>query len=354
MEITAEDKLKAKKLDEILKEYNVSEEEYKVNEVYINKWEGQDSSGNKIPLYQTKVKLKPKLAKEEKLAIEELKEDLKSWAPKKTEIDYNKPCEGDLMLVIPLKDIHFGKLCWEEETGMNYDISIAEKIVSEMIHSYIAYSSPFHHRIQKIVFEVGNDFFNSDNKLNTTSAGTPQSEDTRWRKTFREGRKIIVDAIERLKEIAPVEVIVIPGNHDEERSFYLGDALECWYHNDLNVVVNNKATSRKAVLYGNNLLVFLHGDKEKKNLLVQTVALEFSNVWGSAKHKEIIMGHFHQENVYTEAGVIIRTVGSPSPPDQWHFDKQYVGIPSGQAFIYDKVLGNIFTIRYTVPEELYG
>ena len=42
----------------------------------------------------------------------------------------------------------------------------------------------------------------------------------------------MVTAIDYLKEIAPVDVVVISGNHDYERMFYAGDVIAGWYRND--------------------------------------------------------------------------------------------------------------------------
>jgi len=156
-------------------------------------------------------------------------------------------------------------LTWEEESGANYDIKIARKVVHAALDQLLDYAARYD--VEKIVFPFGNDYFNVDNKLNTTTHGTPQQEDTRWQKTFRLGRLLAVEMIDKCSVLAPVDVLIIPGNHDEERSFYLGDALECWYHKNRNVMVNNKAMKRKYYPFGVNLIGFTHGYHEKYDKL---------------------------------------------------------------------------------------
>lgn len=119
-----------------------------------------------------------------------------------------------------MPDIHFGKLTWREESGDDYDIKIAREIVTSTLERLLSYAE--HFGVERILFPFGNDFFNVDNIDNTTTHGTPQQEDTRWRKTFREGKRLAVSMIDRCLSIAPVDVLVIPGNHDEQRSFFPG------------------------------------------------------------------------------------------------------------------------------------
>ena len=51
--------------------------------------------------------------------------------------------------------------------------------------------------------------------------GTRQDADSRFSRIFRDGRKLLVEAIEYLKTIAPVDVLVVVGNHDSNSMFHL-------------------------------------------------------------------------------------------------------------------------------------
>ena len=63
-----------------------------------------------------------------------------------------------------------------------------------------------------------------------------------------------------LSERAPVRVVVVPGNHDEESMLHMGDALEALYENTLtHVTVDNSRPLMKAYKYGECLLIFDHG-----------------------------------------------------------------------------------------------
>ena len=62
----------------------------------------------------------------------------------------------------------------------------------------------------------------------------------------------------------PVDVVVIPGNHDFERSYYMGAYLEAWFNEDPQVYVNNGASPRKYYKFGKVLLGLLMVAKKKK------------------------------------------------------------------------------------------
>ena len=242
---------------------------------------------------------------------------------------------------ISIFDLHFGKLTWDEETGQNYDIKIAKELFLSCLAQLLEQSRNY--EVERILFPIGNDFFNVDNKENTTTAGTPQDEDTRWKKTFTRGRQLIVEAIDTLRQIAPVDVIVVPGNHDAERSFYLGDAIECWYHSCPDVTVNNTAKVRKYYQYGNCLIGFTHGRDEKTFELPMIMATEASTMWAHTKFREWHLGEIHHKKeikwISTEEfkGTTVRFLRSITSTDAWHFQQGYVNnLRAGEGFVWDK------------------
>jgi hypothetical protein len=72
---------------------------------------------------------------------------------------------------------------------------------------------------------------------------------------------------------------MVPGNHDYERNFYLGDSLEGWFYNNPNVTVDNSANPRKYYKYGQVLIGYTHGNEEKVTDLPLIMAHERSTDW---------------------------------------------------------------------------
>jgi len=334
---------------ELLKIYDISLDEWEVERKIINTWEvgAKDNNNNIVttPLFQVKLWLKRKPTQLLKDIIEEFVNDLKSKSPivpKKNYPNYN----SKNLLEINIFDLHLGKLAWAEETNMDYNIEIACKLFNDSIDHFISKSK--HENVNRIVLPIGNDFLNSDrsNPFNSTTRGTPQDEDIRWQNTFRVGRKLLVDNILKLSEIAPVDVIMIPGNHDYERNFFLGDSLEGWFHNNLNVTINNLASPRKYYQYGEVLLGYTHGDNEKPDNLPLIMAQECPQMWAQSKYREFHLGHTHTkkqikyQQTQEHQGVVVRWLSSLCGTDSFHFKKGYVGnIRTAEAFIWNKDKG---------------
>ena len=134
---------------------------------------------------------------------------------------------------------------WGEEVGENYDVDIAKSLFVKAVDKLLVAANNYH--IEKIIFPIGNDLLNSDGLSMTTTKGTPQHDDVRWQRSFTLCRQMLVEVIDKLRLVAPVDVIVVPGNHDYERMFYIGDVLYSWYHNCDEVTVNNEPSPRKYI-----------------------------------------------------------------------------------------------------------
>lgn len=344
-----------KTLEQLLDVAQVDLEQFHVDKYNVNKWEVSAQIDGKMvteELFQVKASLiKNKARQTRKRILEDLHQDFINHSPKA--VKYTPKKGTGHLLEVNIFDLHFGKLCWSGETGEDYDTKIASKRFHSAIDDIIQKASG--HNIAQIVFPVGNDFFNSDGKENQTSNNTPQDEDLRWMKTFRNGRKLIVEGIEKLKQIAPVDVVVVQGNHDFERSFYLGDSLEAWFRNDKNVSVNNDATPRKYVKFGQNLIGLTHGNNEKVADLPLLMASEKKELWSDTRFHEWHLGHFHHkkqikfQSVDEQKGCVIRFMRSLSGTDAWHNLKGYTqNVQSAEAFIWHPSDGMIVHLFFNL------
>lgn len=341
--------LRIKTLDDLISVCQIDMEVWDVERYIVNKWEvGSQVDGQILvePLFQVKAWLKKnqQVSEMNRLRIE-MTNELKSYAFKYPLMSYDKFDKGQL-LEINIFDLHFGKLCWGLETGDNYDTKIARKRFLNAISSIISRVEGYD--IKRIVFPIGNDFFNSDNSRNTTTNLTPQDEDLRWQKTYKAGRQLLIEGIDMLQTIAPVDVVVVQGNHDFERSFYVGDAMDCWYNNNENVSVDNNANPRKHYKFGDCLITYTHGNNEKIADLPLLVASEVPTLWAKTKYREIHVGHLHHKKeikflaTQENKGITIRYMRSLSGTDAWHNLKGYKGgIQACEAFIWDEKEGLI-------------
>jgi hypothetical protein len=268
---------------------------------------------------------------------------IKGLKRKITNIEYPKKVSGN-MLEINISDHHFGKLAWPKETGHEpYDVQIAKAMFMRALNTLIERSTNY--KYDQVLFVVGNDLLNSDNAENTTTKGTVVTTDVRYHKTFRTVRYALIEAIEKLKLLAPVKVLVVPGNHDQLAAWHMGDSLEAWYHDDKNVIVENQPRYRKYHQFGQVLLGFTHGDKGCDYPLL--MATEEPKAWAETKFREIHTGHRHTDKVTEDHGVKVRILSSLAPADDWHAENGYVSNQrTAEAFIWNKEQGLIGTVLY--------
>ena len=260
----------------------------------------------------------------------ELMEYIKQYSPKVPKIKYKKD-KDPVLYEISLPDIHYGK-----ETGEG---------PKALEKHYLTAITDLHRKadglnIEKFLLPVGNDGMNSEGLSRATTKGTPQYDYMSWKRSFRGYWNLVCKAIDYLSQFAPVDVIVVQGNHDFERMFYAGEVLAAMYHNNKNVNVNNSLDIRKYYLYGVNMIMFTHGDKEKPHELPLLIATEKPDMWSKSKFREVHCGHKHKEMLNEYMGTKVRFIPAICGNDAWHKMQGYIGtLRVGQAFIWNKVKG---------------
>lgn len=303
------------------------------------------------PVYRVKLWLVRKTEEiHTRAAVDDILKELRKHSPKVARVKYPKVPEN-LIYEIDFPDLHFGKLAWAEESGADYDIKIAKQAVITALGRMLSYADKF--KVSRILLPLGNDYFNSDSRDNATTAGTPQQEDTRWAKTYNLGRRLACEIIEQCFQLAPVDVVIVPGNHDTQRSFYMGDSIECYFRNNQNVNVDNSAMPRKYVSYGKVLLGFTHGAFEKADRLLTLMPEEKPELWGKSKYREWHLGDRHHEvkretrkpdvpMVEEFGGITVRVLRSLTAPDRWHFEHGFVGaLRAAEGFLWSPESGLI-------------
>lgn len=292
-----------------------------------------DSKGNPIfidkpktvTMYGIRVWLKKLHNMEWVEAIRNLITELpKLKTPKK-----NFKLDGNYLLEIALMDVHFGMLAWGKETGTAYDLNIAEDLFLHAVQDLLAKSSGY--KPSKIIFPFGNDFLHIDDPTNLTPQNrNPLDVDSRLIKIYEKAKKAAIKSINYCREVAPVDIVWVPGNHDPNISYYLCDVLDHVFEHDNDVTVNKSPKLRKYYPWGKCLITYTHGVEEPLRDLPSIIATEESKLWGDSKYREIHIGHKHKKmqmhwiNVDTMPGTVIRMIPSIAGTDAWHYKRGYI------------------------------
>lgn len=319
----------------VMQKHNIDPKCWKVVTYKNNFWNSQAKEGKKVVMYQSKLVVKP--ITQEELNLDDIKKHFEDYKPT---YKYHSPAKkytgGSEMLVPCFFDVHFSKLAHADETGEHYDYKIAKQRVIDSAKNYMDKLTD--RSFEKILFVIGNDYFNSESD-GATFNNTKQDNDSRYSKMFKKGVETLIEVINMFSEKAPVEVVLVPGNHDTVISFYAACVLEAFYRNDENVTVDCLPKTRKYHRYGTNLIGLTHGSEEK-NRIYGLMQVEAAKDWGETTTHEWLIGHLHKEGVTEDMGVVVRRIPSLTGTDAWHSKMGYtMSNKKSCAFIYHKDLG---------------
>ena len=334
-------------LEDLIEVAQIDLEEYKVERWTANTWESamKNLQGHPIitTLYQVKANLIPHKAKLSRLIIEQMREELRRHTYRPEPMHYSKSNSHN-MLELSLPDMHFGQITHKEETGLDWDIDTAEKLYKKALSILVNQATS--DQPERILFPVGNDLLNIDNPQLATTKGTVQDNTTSLLLLFKKVKNILKNTILDLRQIAPVEIVCVPGNHDRTMSYLIVDALEDIFTHDKHVKVRNHIHPRTYVQWGANLVGFTHGDQERHASLPGIMAHEAKDLWAASEWHEWHVGHKHRAKqqhflpTVTHDGVIIRTIPSLTTADKWHTEKGYTaGNRTAEAYVWNATEG---------------
>lgn len=334
----------------ILNKFGYNINEWEVVSWTFGKWEVaiKDEEQNRV-CTTIRAKIRPKT--KTNLTIEEYIKVAKAVFSESIiplEVEEYKPLKGlykDKLLELTGIELHLGKMAWNGDTGQDYDKNIAQERFYTILEEVVNQQQI--EQCDTCLLCIGNDFFNSDTVNATTTKGTPQTNDLRWKKMFNLGLEMYVRAIETLKPLFNhIEVRLQSGNHDTMASFYLYIALSCYYKNDSKVNFIDNYKNVQCFEWGKCVIFFSHGDTNLKRL-IKSIPCEFYKEWGKSIYRELHLGHLHKEVVVDdESGMITRRVGSPTGTDQWHYEERFIGSTQKyQTFVWDKEKG-LQNIKY--------
>lgn len=244
--------------------------------------------------------------------------------------------DSAIALEINLPDFHFGKI---DGTSIEQQSKLFLESVGEIMGKASVYN------IKEIILPIGNDLLNSEGMRLSTTKGTPQEDNSNWKLNFRTAWLALVSAVEFLSKIAPVKVIVVLGNHDFERSFYIGELLSAVYVNNSNVEVVNNGSHRTYLQVGKNLLAYTHGDKIKPQDLPLVMATESPIAFSQTTHRSWRLGHLHKHMIDEYRGIEIEVLPALCGNDDWHVANGYFSPRKAMAYVWDYNGGKVGFIQ---------
>lgn len=272
-------------------------------------------------------------------AAQEIAEAMKEKLPRKVkpvpmkDVDYRK----DVLAVYPMGDPHLGQYSYPAETGVAFDLEIAERnlcsAVARLVDTVPSCESA-------LIVNVG-DYIHSDNQDNRTTRGNHALDvDTRWSKVLRVAVKAMRQCIESaLRKHKHVTVVNAIGNHDDHSSMFLTVALANVYENEPRVTINDAPTAIHFHEFGKNMIAITHGHSIKMDKVPIVAASEQPEMWGRTKHRWGITGHIHYDTLKEFNGMKVESFRTLAARDAWAASKGYLSGRDMKAILLHRDYG---------------
>jgi len=245
------------------------------------------------------------------------------------------------VLILNKQDAHLNKLCL---TGNNSIVYRMSKLFNVIMHTLNKARACV--KLDKIVYIVGSDLFNSE-WTRTTTRGTPQENILSYEESFATIVEFEISVIQALRSFADtVEVIYVPGNHDKYVGWHLAHSLSMLYKDAEDVTVDISMDYTKYKQYYDTAICLNHGYSIKPEQLVNNFPVEFKQGFSTSNYWYVLIGDKHVEEVKTYGAIRFYTIPALSKAvSDWDLSKGYSsGIQELTAFIVQpgKGINSIF------------
>ncbi len=331
LESTKESTFDPKTVEELAKLHKIDLSRYKIS----NYWSKVKPNGH----FTSSVFATLKQANKD-YSLEHFTKFLSNWTPNfigSIKFEDNRSETVDVELNIA--DFHLAKKTIKGDSLSSKEFEY-HQVVTDLVSKIRS-----NYNIRKLVFPISNDFFHTDNIQNTTTNGTPQDVTVWYDEEYEKGFDILANTINYLLTQADeIEVVLVQGNHDRTKGFYVAHALEVFFKEYKKIKFQRHHSTTKSVVLGNTFIGYHHGNSCKIDelpLLFATVP-DFSKDFGNAKYREIHTGDKHHYMAKDIKGVRIQQLPSLSGDDRWHIDNNFINsVRAGLAFIYHPVKGKV-------------
>jgi hypothetical protein len=278
----------------------------------------------------------------------ELEEHFAKFKPAAKPIKSPKLKYEDQLTLYPWADPHFGLMVWGSEASENWDLKISVKTIRETFAQVVARTPP----TKQAILLVGGDTLHADNNLNRTpQSGHALQVDGRHQKVILTAcETIVANADLLLGNHKNVEIIVIPGNHDETSAYPIAMFLSAWYRNSPRISVDLSPSLFRFREFGRVMLGATHGHAAKAKDMPAIMAARQPEAWGRTKHRFVHTFHVHHSSKLLSegGGCISETHQIIAPQDAWHYGAGFLSGRSMQSICYDRERGEVARARVAV------
>ena len=255
-------------------------------------------------------------------------------------------CDANLLNLYTLTDTHIGMLAWGVESGKDWNLEIAEAVITACFADLIRRAPK---SATAVVAQLG-DWMHYDG----LQALTPTSKhilDASGRPgqmvavATRIMRKVIDMA---LAHHGRVHLLIAEGNHDMFGSLMMRTMFAALYENEPRLTMIESENPYYALQFGKNMLAWHHG--HKRGLTAETallIASSYREIFGSTEYRVLHFGDKHHRQVKELAGMMMEQHGTLAANDAYATRGGWKSHQYAEVITYHIDMGEVGRVRST-------
>lgn len=255
---------------------------------------------------------------------------------------------SDLLNVYTMTDCHVGMLAWEEETGENWDLEIAEETLTKCFAEMVD-RSPM---AKKCVIANLGDWLHYDGLVPVTPTSKHILDtDTRFGLLVKVAVHILRNLVKyALDKHDKVYLLIAEGNHDMASSVWMRTLFQALYENEPRVEIIQGESPYYVHQFGQNMLFWHHGHLKKPDSVPLLAASEYPEIWGNTKHRFAHLGDKHHKYEKEHSGMTVIQHPTLAARDAYAARGGWKSAQQATAITYHKEFGE--HARFTVSPEI--
>jgi len=277
-------------------------------------------------------------------AFEALKEEL----PREVPVPPPAHSITELLNQFTITDNHFGMLAWKEESGADYDLQIAEKLLLDWFSAAIELAPNAH---TAVLAQLGDLLHHDGHESVTPAHRNVLDADSRLQKVIRVVIRTMRKVIRMLlAKHARVHIIMADANHDPASGAWLREMFAAFFEDEPRVTVDATASTYYVYEWGDVSLFYHHGHKRKVADVDTVFAGKWREIYGRTKFSYAHLGHLHSDELKSTNLMKVERHETLAAPDAYAANGGWLSGRSAKVISYHNRLGEVF--RSTLSAEM--
>lgn len=280
-----------------------------------------------------------------KAVVEGLCSEISPLAPVKKS---STKSDDKLLNLYTVSDFHLGMLSWADETGEDWDMSIAEELFARWFDAAFQQAPAAGTAVINLLGDLAH--FDSLDAVTPTS-GHILDADTRYQKLVRTMIRMVRRVVDMARVKHPfVKLLIVQGNHDESGMIWLAEMFSALYSNEPRVFVDTSADVYKMVQHGKTTLFFHHGHKAKFDNIEPIMISKFRKAFGDSEYSYAHVGHLHHQKLVESRNMIVEQHRTLAAKDAYASRGGWMSGRSANVITYSAEYGEVG--RLTISPEM--